>query len=194
MTPDLPDVSASLVAYATEVCRAVRVEVGWLGLDPARLPAGGVPMWSGDPCRAHPELKLIWGQGDDVDVLTVRPRLGVWVPARIASAPAGIGELILVVDGTARIEDLDGVLPVGDLVATTAIQTGDVVSATNARVRPDAAAGGDVTLRVRVGSLVITAPGRLLDAARIGGDARAQNLATDTIVRGTLIDADTVEL
>lgn len=194
MMPDAPEVAASLVAYATEVCRAERVEVGWLGLDPARLGSGGVPVWSGDPCRAHPELKLVWAVGDDVDVLTVRPRLGVWVTAVVAAAPAAVGEPIVLVPGTARLDTPGATWPGGAAVATTAVRTGDVVSLLNARTPPDVVAGTGITVRVRVGSLEIRAEGRLLDAGRIGEPVRAQNLATDAVVRGILVDPNTVEL
>ena len=52
----------------------------------------------------------------------------------------------------------------------------------------------DANDAIHPGALEITAAGRLIDAGRIGEDIRAQNLATDMIVRRTLTSVDTVAL
>jgi hypothetical protein len=113
-----PEVEAALVDYVTERCGALRVEVRWLGLDPARLAPGGRPGFDGDPCRANPTLTLTWSVGTDPDRLRVRPDLVVWVPALVAARPVAAGAPVEAVAGEARLDDLAaGAWTGGDAVA-----------------------------------------------------------------------------
>jgi flagella basal body P-ring formation protein FlgA len=190
-----PAIEAALVEYVAERCGAVRVEVRWLGLDPARLLEGGRPGFDGDPCRANPTLTLTWSVGADPDRLRVRPDLVVWVPALVAARPVASGQPVEVVPGEARLSDLAaGAWTGGDAVATRAMRAGEALTRSSVREVPDADSGATVVLRVTAGSLQILAEGRLLQDASVGDEVRAYNEATDAVVRGILVAPDTVEL
>lgn len=191
-------IEAALVAYVTEQCGAERVEVRWLGLDPARLTPGGRPGWRGDPCRANPTLGLTWAVGADPDHLTVRPELDVWVAAPIAARPVARGELVEVTDGVVPLASLAGGRWDGEpglaLVAATALRAGEPLTRLNVQVPADAPSGARVDVRVRVGDLVVTADGRLLSDGTVGQEVRAYVDATRAVVRGVLVADDAVDV
>jgi flagella basal body P-ring formation protein FlgA len=58
----------------------------------------------------------------------------------------------------------------------------------------DLTSGQAVSIRVTRGAIVLSAPGRLLQDARIGDRVVVANEATRTTVRGVLISADLVEV
>ncbi|MEQ1505726.1 MAG: flagellar basal body P-ring formation chaperone FlgA [Myxococcota bacterium] len=196
VAPELPTaIHASLVAYATARCEATAVEVRWLGVDPARLPAGATPSWSGDPCRPHPLLTATWTVGVDSDRVTVRPDLVVWVHAPVAAHPVEAGAEVEVTDGTAPLSALVAGRFTGDAaIASRALNAGEPLTRLNVRAKAAAVSGAEVTLRVRVGTLVVTADGRLLGDAQVGDVVRVFNHATEAVVSGTLVSPDTVEL
>lgn len=185
----------TLAAFARERCGALRVEVEWLGVDPARLAAGGRAAWEGDPCRRHPELALWWTVDGERHRWTVRPELVVWVPARLAAAPVPAGAEVVAVDGAARLDALSGgPWTGGAALAVRPLAAGEPLTAANVRARADAASGRAVVLRVRQGSLEIRTDGRLLEDGFVGRPVRAWVAATDAVVSGVLSDADTVDL
>lgn len=192
------EIEAALVAYVTEQCRAERVEVRWLGLDPARLTPGGRAGWRGDPCRANPTLGLTWAVGADPDHLTVRPDLDVWVSAPIAARPVARGEPVEVTDGVVPMASLSGGAWTGEpgatLIAATALRAGEPLTRLNVRVAADAPSGSQVKLRVRVGDLVVTADGRLLSDGTVGHEVRAYVDATRAVVQGVLVSSDAVDV
>ncbi len=187
------DLQASLAGWATDACQAERVDVAWLGIDPARLPAGGTGRWSGDPCRAHPVVELTWGTGDDVDFYTLRPELAVWVAADVAAGPAAAGAAIRVTPGLVRVETA-GSWPGGAAVAIRAVRAGEPVTLANARPAADLASGAPVSVVVRAGALEIRSAGKLLEPGRVGQPVRVLGTATHAILDGVLVDRDTVEI
>lgn len=186
----------TLAALATERCGAARVEVRWLGVDPARLPAGGAPAWDGDPCRPHPELSLWWTTGGDADRYTVHPELVVWVPAKVAARATPAGQPVTPVDGEAPLDALVGGAwtGTGAPLALRALRAGDPLCAATVRSPADAATGATVVLRVRSGSLEIRSDGRLLEDGWVGKPVRAYVNATQSVVTGLLSDPGTVDL
>ncbi|MEQ1567715.1 MAG: flagella basal body P-ring formation protein FlgA [Myxococcota bacterium] len=195
LAPPEPALLASLAAYATERCAATRVEVRWLGLDPARLPAGGRPSWEGDPCRPHPTLSLWWSVGGDADRFTVRPDLVVWVSAPVASTPADAGDEVVPIAGVAPLDRLaGGVWTGGPAVAIRALRAGEPLTGTSVRARADVASGAALVVRVRSGDLQIHADGRSIEDGRVGQPIRVYLLATDVVVRGVLTTPTTVDL
>ncbi|MEZ4239358.1 MAG: flagella basal body P-ring formation protein FlgA [Myxococcota bacterium] len=188
-------IEQALVDYVTERCAAVRVEVRWLGLDPARLAPGGRPGFDGDPCQANPTLTLTWAVGADPDRLRVRPDLVVWVPAQVAAHPVAVGGEVEAVPGEARLSDLvGGAWADGAAVAVRELRAGEALTQLNVAAVPDAVTGAIVKVVVTSGSLRIAAEGRLLHGARVGELVRVYNQATDTVLRGVLVSSDTVEL
>lgn len=189
------ELESALVAYVTERCSATRVEVRWLGLDPARLEPGGRPAFDGDPCRANPTLTLTWSVGADPDRLRVRPDLVVWVAAAVAARPVEAGAAVPAVIGEARLTELAaGAWTGGEAVAVRGMRAGEPLTRASVRAVPDARSGANVVLGVTAGALRIEADGRLLHDAALGDVVRAYNQATDAVVRGVLVAPDRVEL
>jgi hypothetical protein len=190
------DLQQELVAYVTEQCDATRVEVTWLGVDPTRLPAGVQQVrWEGEPCRAHPQLRLTWVTGGELDQYTVRPELVVWVPALVAAESAAQGELVKVEPGEAPLDKLTGPRWTSEsAVALRSLAAGEPLTAAKVALPADAVSGARVTVRVRTGDLEIRAEGRLIGSARVGQRVGVHLDATGTVARGVLVSPDTVEL
>lgn len=193
---DAAELETQLVALATERCAAARVEVRWLGVDPARLDPAGVGAWEGDPCRSHPTLALWWTVPGGTDRLTVRPQLSIWVEGPVAAESAAVGERVRAVPGLVPLSALaGGGAFVGETgVATRTIEAGEALTTLAVAAPPDVACGEKIVLRVRSGALEIRSEGRLLEDGRVGQPVRVWVAATDTATRGMLSADRTVDL
>jgi Chaperone for flagella basal body P-ring formation len=193
---DAAELEAQLVALATERCEAARVEVRWLGVDPARLDPAGTGAWEGDPCGSHPTLALWWTVPGGTDRLTVRPQLSIWVEGPVAAEAAAVGERVRAVPGLVPWSSLAGgaAFPGATGVATRALEAGDPLTVHAVVAPPDVPCGEKIVLRVRAGALEIRSEGRLLEDGRVGQPVRVWVAATDTATRGVLSADRTVDL
>jgi len=193
--PPVPAIEQALVDYAKETCGASRVEVRWIGLGEKTI-SGEVSQitWTGDPCRLRPELRLSYTLHGERTSLTVRSQLSLWKQVPVTVHDLTPGTAI----GDTRIDDV----PLEDIhgqprtvgVARRLIKAGEPLDSTVVVVPPDIERDQPVALRVSRGALVITAPGRTLQSARVGEKVKVLNEATRVALEGTLIDSSTVEL
>jgi len=188
VVPPLVDVEASLVEWVESACGAEEVEVHWLGLDE---PVEGELFWEGAPCRPSPELRLTV---DGSTRYTLRPRLTVWVVAPVAAGSTEADQPVDTELGLVPIERIHGRPVHGRWLARVALEAGDPVTDAVVAPLPDVRKGASVDLQVQRGTLQITAPGRLLEDARLGERVRVVNEATRVTLRGVLVASDTVEI
>jgi len=193
----LPEVEASLVAYATASCSAEKVDVTWLGLR-AELPGGSKASfhWSGSPCQSRPKLKLTAVEnGVPVGVWHFRPALDVWINVPVAAQSASAGEPVKSEDGMVRIQDVQGDLAgEGVWIARVALEKGEALTRRVLRIRPDSAKGSRVRIESRQGPLTVSADGRLMEDAFVGKSVRVLNLATKSTQKGRFLALNRVVL
>ena len=186
-------VATSLVAWALATCGAVRVDVDWVGVDPATIGPGEL-VWSGDPCRSAPELHLTAVvDGTPRRAVSVRPQLQVWVSAPVAARDVAMGEAVQATSGLVRVDRRDG-KPVTDGVARRALVAGTPLTDRVVGEPVDVRAGADVALVVTSGPLTVRAPGHALGSGCVGARIKVVNDATHTELTGVVRDAHTVEL
>lgn len=185
----------SLSDYVAERCQAEEVEILWLGLDASRFDVSGRASWEGDPCRAHPQLTLIWSVAGDFDRYTVRPRIEARVFSLVAPGPVARGERLVGVPGTTSLS-LRGQRPWtgGEAVALVALSAGEPLTEANVAPPFDAKAGSIVKVIVRAGALEVYAEGRLLVDARAGDRVTVQLSSTGATLRGLLLPSGEVSL
>jgi flagella basal body P-ring formation protein FlgA len=192
---DAAELETGLVAFASERCAAARVDVRWLGIDPARLPADGQAAWDGDPCRPQPVLSLWWTVPTGTVRYTVRPQLAVSVEAPVAARPVSAGEPVEVTRAIVPLASVTGAAwSGGPAVARRALAAGEPLTSLSVAPAPDLPSGAAVILRVRSGALEIRSSGKLLEDGRVGQPVRVWVAATDTSVRGVLSSRETVDL
>jgi flagella basal body P-ring formation protein FlgA len=192
---DLPPTQAlesSLSHYVEEECNAAQVDIDWIGLDPALLPAGDWH-WKGDPCRSRPNLFLSVVDNHQLQRrMMVRPSLTIWVEVPVAAESTPIGKMVKPTLGRVKLNELIGD-PVSEAWrARIFIPKGTPITTAVVAPIPDATNGSDVKLIVKVRTLVISAEGRLMQDGAIGEDVRVRNNATGQIVSGVLRDSGTV--
>lgn len=187
---------ASLLAWATPRCEAVRAEVRWLGLDATRIEAPRDITWAGDPCAARPSLTVAWTDPRGAHQLAVHPQLALWVTGPIAAGPAKRGEPVTVAHGEIALHALTGHLVpgAGPYVARTGLVAGAPLTDLVVDAPPDARAGTVLPLRVERGAVVVSADVRLLTDAHVGERVRFVNLVTQLGGEGVLVAPDRVEL
>jgi len=189
----------SLVAWVTETCEAVSVELKWLGLDDAWVAVGDSFQWEGRPCTARPAVRLtVVREGDVFAHRTVKPGLDIHVEAPVAVASVRAGEMVRVTTGVVLVQELRGE-PVSastgaEWQARVRIAEGAPVTSNLVVPMPDALSGAAVTVVVHRGTLTITAPGRLLEDAHLGRSVRVVNDSTRVALEGVLAAPGTVEI
>jgi flagella basal body P-ring formation protein FlgA len=191
-------VEASLQDYALRTCNAVNVEVVYAGVSRG-LPGGPdvALQWEGDACSTRPTLRLLAvEEGERLGRWTVRPHLRVWVEAPVAAQLAMPGDLVEVLPGQVQVDSIIGrpVTNAGPHRARVRIEAGEPVTHAVVEPVPDVASGSHVTVRVQRGALVVTAPGTLMQDARIGDMVRVTNDATRVVLKGRLSRTDLVDL
>jgi flagella basal body P-ring formation protein FlgA len=194
--PPEPPAVASLIAWVEETCNAARVEVAHLGVA-NEVVAEGDLHWSGDPCRERPRLRVsVVKDGVLRTELSLRPALSIWMNTPVATHTIAPGQPVSTAPGVARMGALVGepLLAEGPWTAKISIDKGEPVSASMVQRPLDLTSGQAVSIRVTRGAIVLSAPGRLLQDARIGDRVVVANEATRTTVRGVLISADLVEV
>ena len=194
----LDAVEEALVSYVSHTCDAVEVEVVYAGVS-EHLPGGpgAVLRWEGDACRTRPTLRLIAVEGSEMlGRWTVRPHLRVWVERPVAAALALPGEIVEVLPGQVLVDRVIGrpVSDSGPFQARIRLEPGEPITMAVVQHIPDVSSGASVTVRVQRGALVVTAPGTLLQDARLGDVVRVTNDATRVVLKGRLSRPDIVDL
>lgn len=185
----------ALSTYIEQTCGATRVAVPWAGIDAARLGEGAALVVSGDPCVAHPVLRLAWTDGGHRVSLAVRPEVAGWVSVPMVDGDVLRGGLVRIRSGEAPVGTVAASLPVGRAVrAARDLRDGEPVTPGLVEPMPDADAGAQVVVVARSGDLEIRAPGRLIAASQVGESTRVANLATGVVLRGVLVAPDVVEV
>lgn len=190
-----PPAEAALAAFAEQECAAERVDVLAVGVAISTVPEGRA-MWSGDPCAAHPSLRLkVIDDGQIVFNASVRPELDIWVTTVVSVTDTDPGAPLSIEPGVVRLRQIVGT-PVGqgDWVARVHHKPGDPITDRTATTALDRNAGDAVALVVTRGAVTLTAPGTLLANARVGDDVQVINEATRVRLRGKLVSPDTVEI
>lgn len=186
------DPVALLVAYVTARCGAAEVEVRWLGAD---LAGAEQVVFSGDACRAHPDLEVLLVRGGAAERVRIRPELAIRVPGPVAARAAAAGEAVEIVPGTIALADRVGSPVEGEgWVARTTIAAGDPVTTAVVSKPPDARSGTAVLVVAERGAVRLVAEGVLLEDARVGETVRVACEATRGTVRAELVAPDRVEV
>jgi len=189
----------SLVAWVTESCEAISVELNWLGLDESWIHPNDTFQWEGRPCSARPAVRLtVIREGEVHTHRTLQPGLAILVEAPIAVSAVKAGELVRLMPGEVLIQDLRGdpVSLTGEQEwrARVRINEGAAVTENIVEPMPDALSGSPVSVVVHRGSLVVSAPGRLLEDAHLGQPVRVVNDSTRVALKGVLASPGIVEI
>lgn len=189
----------SLLAWVTESCEAVSVELSWLGMDEDWTDPGDTFQWEGRPCAARPAVRLtVIREGEVLTHRTLQPGLAITVEAPIAVSATKAGEQVRLTLGQVLIQDLRGE-PVSldeqrEWRARVRINEGAPVTENLVEPMPDALSGSPVSVVVHRGSLTISAPGRLLEDAHLGQPVRVVNDSTRVALKGVLASPGIVEI
>jgi flagella basal body P-ring formation protein FlgA len=73
------------------------------------------------------------------------------------------------------------------------VEAGSIVGIKDVAAPPPVGRGTDVLVRVKVGAVVVESAGKLEDAARPGERTRVR-VATGRVIKGQLVDRETVEV
>lgn len=180
---------ASLVAYVEARCRPERVTVRHLGTQ--LQPSDTDPLvWTGDPCRPQPVLQLTIGASRR----TLLPVLDLWVRGPVAPHDVRPGDVFHVKQGAIPWRDAQANPLVGRVESRATIAAGDPVTPRLARRVPDAGQGAQVTLVLCSGSVLLRAPGVVIQPGFVGDRIGVRNEATRVVQHGVLIDSKTVSL
>ncbi len=145
------------------------------------------------------DLMLTWSEGDTTCAsLRVETRLTVHTFAPVAAAPAAPGERVSIAQTRVPLHKMAGT-PIdpkasNNWLARTALATGTALTTARVKAAPDAESGAEIELVAQRGAISIRAPGRLLASARVGDTVRVANLATNTVVEGTLVSPQSVHI
>jgi hypothetical protein len=193
----LVEVENSLVAYATKVCSAEKVEVTWLGLRTELVGGEHAKFhWSGSPCQSRPNLKLTAVEdGIPVSTWRFRPALDVWLNVPVSAQDTAIGEVVRAEAGLVRIQDIHGEFPgEGVWVARVGLEKGEPLIQRVLRHQPDTPKGARVRIESNHGPLTVSAEGRLMEDAFVGKPVRVLNLVTRVTHSGRLVAQNRVVL
>ena len=197
LSPAIENLQEALRTYAVAQCGAERVEVHFLGIDASAAPADlGQALWEGDPCRSRPDLRvaMVAVDGSLRARLSVQPHLSVWIKTLVAAEPVAPGEPVRAIDGLVLAERIRGQSPVSSGIARVSLDAGDPLTKLVVQAPFDVESGARVSVRVRRGTLTISADGTTLEKGRIGDEIRVVSQATHSALVGVLVDAQTVEL
>lgn len=187
-------IALALTAHVAATCPATRATVRALGIS---APADAETIaWSvqGNACRERPLLRLTGTrEGVVVSNVTLRPQLELEKRGYTAANDARVGEPVdlraaWVPFRAPTLRAVDG------MVARRDLSAGQVLGPLDLKRRMDARKGDTVAIVVTRGELVLTTEGRLLADASLDAPTRAVNPITGAVLRGVLIDANTMEV
>jgi flagella basal body P-ring formation protein FlgA len=196
---DLPPIEEAVIAALSEMvaesCSASQVEIHHLGIRKEVLANGASFRWTGNACRSNPRLNLsIVRESGEATNLVVQPALTIWMQVPVAAKDIQTGQLVYPVRGLVKLSSLSGtVVPAGG-EARVPIAAGKPITTMNVREPYDARVGNTVTLQVIRGPITLTTPGKLMSNARIGDKVRVVNHHNQTVMTGTLLSPDNVQI
>ena len=193
----MPEVEASLEAYAKEACEASDVSVTWLGLSDSLPGTEDAQLhWSGNPCQSRPLLKLRAVEGHQLlGSWRMRPALDIWTVFPVATSDSSVGEVVSSRLEPVLLQNIRGVeVGEGTWVARVSLKEGEPLTDRVLRRRPDSDRGSVVRIEIIHGALSIGADGRLMEDAFVGDDVRVLNLATRSTHTGRLVAHNRVEI
>jgi len=196
---DLPPVQETVLEALTEMvanaCVAEKVDVHHLGLHHNVYKEGISFRWTGNPCRRNPRLNLsVVRETGEVHTVVVQPALSIWVKAPVAARSVTAGQLVIPTTALVEVGSFSGeFMPAGG-EARVPIAEGKPLTNMNVRTPFDARTGAHVTLMVSRGPIELQVAGRLMENGRVGDLVRVENTHTHTVIRGTLVAADTVQI
>lgn len=176
------------------------VEVASVGLRVAHscvsAPTVFVESSPGERFRGVTHLRIsLSNDGEECGKYTISSKIVLYQEVPVAAADVAPGSLVELTTRRMKVSDLRGALvnpSEGPFVAVKAIRSGDPVSYRRVKKQPAANLGETVSIVVTTHGLTIRAEGRLLGDAHLGDLVHVANLATDTVVQGTLIAPKTV--
>lgn len=176
------------------------VEVGALGLALSTTCDGemGVTVSSlpGEQFRGLTRFRIELSSGSAVcGQYTISARIELYSNVPVAADTYAVGDEISYRTKRMSAGSIRGVVidPTnGTYVATKPIGQGEPLTHRRVKRRPTALVGQGVDILVLMGGLTIKAEGRMLADAYLGDRVRVANLATDTVVHGTLTKPGTV--
>jgi len=176
------------------------VEVASVGLRAAHAcvdtPSVRVESLPGEQFRGVTHLRVHLSEGGgECGTYTVSSKIILYEQVVVAASDAAPGATVELTARRMKATDVRGAIvdPAdGPFVAVKPIRAGDPVSYRRVKRRPAANVGETVSIVVTAQGLTIRAEGRLLGDAHLGDSVHVANLATDTVVQGTLIAPTTV--
>lgn len=196
---DLPPVQDSVLDALTEMvatsCAAERVDVHHLGLHRDVYKDGVSFRWTGNACRRNPRLNLsVVRDTGEVHTVVVQPALSIWVQAPVAAEAVTAGQMVVPKAALVEIGSYSGsFMPAGG-EARVPIAKGKPLTTMNVRKPYDARTGARVTLMVSRGPIELRVAGKLMENGRVGDEVRVENTHTHTVIRGTLVASNVVQI
>lgn len=196
---DLPPVQETVLDALTDMvataCSAEQVDVHHLGLHHNVYKDGVSFRWTGNPCRRNPRLNLsVIRETGEVHTVVVQPALSIWVKAPVAAADVTAGQLVIPTTALVEVGTFAGTFMSAGGEARVPIPKGKALTTMNVRKPFDARTGAHVTLMVSRGPIELQVAGRLMENGRVGDLVRVENTHTHTVIRGTLVASDTVQI
>lgn len=192
----MTDLVASLVAYVTAMCGAVKVDVHATGVAARAVGPATTLRWEGDACASHPRLRLHYSSAEGVATLPVQPSLTVWVAGFEVPAAVEADVEVTGVPAEVPVEPRFGrpVTTAGPWRTRRPLAGGAVLTERVVEAVPAAVRGATVDVVVRRGSVVLSVPGRLLADGQIGERVRVRHDAADRVLTGVLVAPSRVEI
>lgn len=151
---------------------------------------------AGEQFRGVTRLRIsLTNDGVECGRYTISPKIILYQEVPVAAADTAPGSVVVLATRRMKVSDLRGALvdPTdGPFVAVQALRSGDPVSYRRVKRQPTANVGETVSIVVSAHGITIRAEGRLLGDAHLGDSVHVANLATNTVVQGTLIAPNTV--
>lgn len=155
-----------------------------------------VESFPGEQFRGTTHLRvLLSNNGVECGKYTIPSKIILYREVVVAAADAAPGSVVELTTRRMKVSHFRGPLvdpAEGPFVAVRAIRSGDPVSFRRVKRQPAANIGEIVSILVDTPGLTVRAEGRLLGDAHVGDWVHVANLATDTVVQGTLIAPQTV--
>ena len=170
------------------------VEVGAVGLDLTTPCEGSIDVsvrsLPGEQFRGLTHLRIeLVSSAKLCGQYTISPRIELYSDVPVAAEAYDVGDDIGYRTKRMSMASVRGAVidpTEGPFVAIRPIAAGEPLTHRRVKRRPAALLGEGVDIVVLMGGLTITAEGRMLADAYLGDRVRVANLATDTVVQGTL--------
>jgi flagella basal body P-ring formation protein FlgA len=170
------------------------VEVGAVGIDVVsdceQTPSVRVDTVPGESFRGTTRFRIELSRaGQLCGRFSVSPRIDLYGMVPAAARPYEMGDVVEMVERRVAMSSLRAPtvdIQKGPFVATRSIAKDEPLTFRRVKRRPSAVMGQGVEIVASIGGITVKAEGRMLADAHLGDWVRVANLATDTVVQGTL--------